>query len=462
MMFETTLSSRMQMALRRLTGKGYLTENDILDALKEIRRALLEADVHLSVIKTFTEQVKEQALGEKIIKGLNPAQQVVKIVTDTLTKTLGEKTAYVSYQPSGLTVMMLIGLQGSGKTTSIVKLAKTLRDTDKKKVLLVAADIYRPAAIEQLKVLGQSIDIDVFEKGQTDVDTIIKEALVYAKTHAFDVMLIDTAGRLSIDEMLLDELKRIKTLTSPSEILLTIDAMTGQDAANIAKNFHEAIVATGVLLTKLDGDTRGGAALSVSSVAQIPIKFQASGEKIEMLEVFHPDRMASRILGMGDVMSLVEKASEAVSEDDAKNLMSKIQNNTFNYNDLKKQFKMIQRMGSIQKVVGLIPGLGKQASQVDDKPLKEMGIIIDSMTLKERKDPTLIDQSSKRRERIAKGSGLSVAAVNRLRDAFNKQKMMMKQMMSMDPSQLNNFKPQQMQQPKMKKGKGKNKGRFKY
>ena len=462
MMFETTLSSRMQMALRRLTGKGYLNEDDILEALKEIRRALLEADVHLSVIKSFTEQVKEQALGEKIIKGLNPAQQVVKIVTDTLTKTLGDHTSYISYNPNGLSVMMLIGLQGSGKTTSIAKLAKTIHETEQKKVLLVAADVYRPAAIEQLKILGKSIQIDVFEKGQSDVDLIVKEALEYAKMNTYDVMLIDTAGRLSIDEVLLDELKRIKAITSPTEILLTIDAMTGQDAANTAKNFHDAIQATGVLLTKLDGDTRGGAALSVSSVANIPIKFQASGEKIEILEVFHPDRMASRILGMGDVMSLVEKASEAVSEDDAKNLMTKIQNNTFNYNDLKKQFKMIQKMGSIQKVIGLIPGLGKQASQVDDKPIKEMSIIIDSMTLKERKDPTLIDQSSKRRERLARGSGLSVAAVNRLRDAFNKQKTMMKQMMSMDPSQLQQFKPQHMQQPKVKKGKGKHKGRFKY
>jgi signal recognition particle subunit SRP54 len=461
-MFETTLSSRMQMALRRLTGKGYLTEDDIVETLKEIRRALLEADVHLSVIKKFTEQIQTQALGEKIIKGLNPAQQVIKIVTDTLTKTLGDQTAYVSYQPSGLTVMMLIGLQGSGKTTSIVKLAKTIRDSENKKVLLVAADIYRPAAIEQLKILGQSINVEVFEKGQINVDIIIKEALLYAKKHEVDVMLIDTAGRLSIDESLLDELKRIKKMTSPTEILLTIDAMTGQDAAQTAKNFHDAIHATGVLLTKLDGDTRGGAALSVSSVANIPIKFQATGEKIETLEVFHPDRMASRILGMGDVMSLVEKASEAVSEDDAKDLISKIQNNTFNYQDLKKQFKMIQRMGSIQKVVGLIPGLGKQASQVDDAPLKEMSVIIDSMTLQERKNPSLIDQSSKRRERLAKGSGLSVAAVNRLRDAFNKQKMMMKQMMSMDPSDMNTFKPHHIQQPKIKKGKGKHKGRFKY
>lgn len=461
-MFETTLSSRMQMALRRLTGKGFLTENDIVETLKEIRRALLEADVHLSVIKKFTESIQTQALGEKIIKGLNPAQQVIKIVTDTLTKALGDQTAYLSYQPNGLTVMMLIGLQGSGKTTSIAKLAKTIRDSENKKVLLVAADIYRPAAIEQLKILGQSIDIDVFEKGQMDVDTIIKEALIYAKKHEIDVMLIDTAGRLSIDEALLDELKRIKKMTSPTEILLTIDAMTGQDAAQTAKNFHEAIHATGVLLTKLDGDTRGGAALSVSSVANIPIKFQASGEKIETLEVFHPDRMASRILGMGDVMSLVEKASEAVSEDDAKDLMSKIQNNTFDYQDLKKQFKMIHRMGSIQKVVGFIPGLGKKASQVDDTPLKEMSVIIDSMTLQERKNPSLIDQSSKRRERLARGSGLSVAAVNRLRDAFNKQKMMMKQMMSMDPSDMTKFKPQHMQQPKLKKGKGKHKGRFKY
>ena len=461
-MFETTLSSRLQMALRRLSGKGYLNEDDITSTLKEIRRALLEADVHLSVIKSFTDHVKENALGEKIIKGLNPGQQVAKVVNDTLVSILGEKTSYVSYQPSGLTVMMLIGLQGSGKTTSIAKLAKTIKTSENKKVLLVAADIYRPAAIDQLKVLGQSIQVDVFEKGQMDVYVIVKEALIYAKAHHYDVVLIDTAGRLSIDTALLDELKMIKEMTSPTEILLTVDAMTGQDAAITAKNFHEHIQATGAILTKLDGDTRGGAALSISSVASIPIKFQASGEKIEILEVFHPDRMASRILGMGDVMSLVEKASEAASEDDAKDLMTKIQNNTFNYIDLKKQFKMIKRMGSIQKVMGLIPGLSKQAAQVDDKPLKEMSVLIDSMTIKERKEPSLIDQSSKRRERIARGSGLSVAAVNRVRDELNNQRKMMKHMMSMDPSNMSNLNPNQFQPSKIKKGKGKNKGRFKY
>ncbi|MGA0351694.1 MAG: signal recognition particle protein [Acholeplasmataceae bacterium] len=462
-MFETTLSSRMQMALRRVTGKGLLTEEDITLVLKEIRRALLEADVHLTVIKSFTEKVKEQALGIKILKGLNPGQQVVKVVNETLTEVMGSASEGLTYEAQGLTTMMLMGLQGSGKTTAISKLAKWIKEKANKKVLLVAADVQRPAAIEQLHILGQSIQVDVFDQGQIAAIDVVKKAFIYAKEKQFDVMLVDTAGRLSIDTSLMEELQAIQSLIKPTEVLLTIDAMTGQDAANTAKLFHEAVHATGAILTKLDGDTRGGAALSIREVSSIPIKFMSTGETLDTLDVFHPDRMASRILGMGDVLSLVEKASDAVDEDDAKNMMEKLQSGSFNYNDMKKQFKMMNRMGSLSKIAGMIPGLGKQATQIDDKPMKEMSIIIDSMTKEERKNPELIDRSSRRRDRIAKGSGLSVAAVNRLRTAFERQQKMMKQMMQIDPNKLSSMNPNQMMPTiKQKKGKGKHKGRFKY
>lgn len=462
-MFETTLSSRMQMALRRVTGKGLLTEEDITLVLKEIRRALLEADVHLTVIKSFTEKVREQALGIKILKGLNPGQQVVKVVNETLTEVMGSASEGLTYEAQGLTTMMLMGLQGSGKTTVISKLAKWIKEKANKKVLLVAADVQRPAAIEQLHILGQSIQVDVFDQGQIAAIDVVKKAFIYAKEKQFDVMLVDTAGRLSIDTSLMEELQAIQSLIKPTEVLLTIDAMTGQDAANTAKLFHEAVHATGAILTKLDGDTRGGAALSIREVSSIPIKFMSTGETLDTLDVFHPDRMASRILGMGDVLSLVEKASDAVDEDDAKNMMERLQSGTFNYNDMKKQFKMMNRMGSLSKIAGMIPGLGKQATQIDDKPMKEMSIIIDSMTKEERKNPELIDRSSRRRDRIAKGSGLSVAAVNRLRTAFERQQKMMKQMMQIDPNKLSSMNPNQMMPTiKQKKGKGKHKGRFKY
>lgn len=462
-MFETTLSSRMQMALRRVTGKGLLTEEDITLVLKEIRRALLEADVHLTVIKSFTEKVREQALGIKILKGLNPGQQVVKVVNETLTEVMGSASEGLTYEAQGLTTMMLMGLQGSGKTTVISKLAKWIKEKANKKVLLVAADVQRPAAIEQLHILGQSIQVDVFDQGQIAAIDVVKKAFIYAKEKQFDVMLVDTAGRLSIDTSLMEELQVIQSLIKPTEVLLTIDAMTGQDAANTAKLFHEAVHATGAILTKLDGDTRGGAALSIREVSSIPIKFMSTGETLDTLDVFHPDRMASRILGMGDVLSLVEKASDAVDEDDAKNMMERLQSGTFNYNDMKKQFKMMNRMGSLSKIAGMIPGLGKQATQIDDKPMKEMSIIIDSMTKEERKNPELIDRSSRRRDRIAKGSGLSVAAVNRLRTAFERQQKMMKQMMQIDPNKLSSMNPNQMMPTiKQKKGKGKHKGRFKY
>lgn len=462
-MFETTLSSRMQMALRRVTGKGLLTEQDIQGVLKEIRRALLEADVHLTVIKSFTEKVKERALGTKIMKGLNPGQQVVKIVNETLTEIMGSSQSSLTFEPQGLTTMMLMGLQGSGKTTAISKLAKWIRDKEQKKVLLVAADVMRPAAIEQLHILGKSIQIDVFDLGQINALDVVKNAYKHAKENAYDVMLIDTAGRLSIDDALMKELQEIKVIIKPSEILLTVDAMTGQDAANTAKLFHDALNATGAILTKLDGDTRGGAALSIREVSSIPIKFMSTGETLETLDVFHPDRMASRILGMGDVLSLVEKATDAVDEDDAKNIMEKLQSGSFNYNDMKKQFKMMSRMGSLNKIAGMIPGLGKQASQIDDKPMKEMSILIDSMTKEERKNPELIDRSSKRRDRIARGAGLTVSAVNRLRTAFDRQQKMMKSMMNMDPKKMASMNPNQaIPSFKQKKGKGKNKGRFRY
>jgi signal recognition particle subunit SRP54 len=356
---------------------------------------------------------------------------------------------------------MLVGLQGSGKTTTVAKLAGFIKKDLSKKVLLVALDIYRPAAIEQLHILGKSIQAEVFDKGLNDPVKTTKEAIAYAKANGFDVVILDTAGRQSIDLVLMDELKDIKKEAKPNEILLTVDSMTGQDAAVTTKNFNDALGITGAILTKLDGDSRGGAALSITMVSKTPIKFMTSGEDLKSIEAFHPDRIADRILGMGDVMTLVEKATEAVSEDDAKNIMEKIQNNTFNYNDLRSQLKMMKKMGSLKSIASLIPGLGKSLSQVDDKPLKEMEIIMQSMTKDERLDPSLIDKSSKRRERIAKGSGLPVSAVNQMRQSFDRQKQMMKQMMHMDPNDISKMKPEAFA-PKIKKGKGKNKGRFKY
>ena len=460
-MFDTTLGSRMQMALRRLTGKGTLSEEDIELALKEIRRGLLEADVHLSVIKAFTERVKSEALGIKIIKGLNPGQQVVKVVKDTLMDIMGTTNTSLVYEINKPSIFMFVGLQGSGKTTTVAKLASLIQKDQTKKILLVALDIYRPAAIEQLHILGKKIGVEVFDKGQQNPIKTAKEALIYAKEHSFNVIMLDTAGRLSIDETLMTELKDIQAEVKPTEILLTIDSMTGQDAAVTAKNFHDVLHITGAIITKLDGDTRGGAAVSVTMVSNTPIKFMTSGEDLKSIEVFHPDRMAERILGMGDVMTLVEKATDAVSEDDAKNIMEKIKNNTFNYNDLKAQLKMMHKMGSLKSIASLIPGLGKSLQNVDDKPLKEMEIIMQSMTKEERLKPELIDMSSRRRERIAKGSGLPVSSVNQLRQSFDRQKKMMKQMLTMDPNDLSQLKPETFA-PKAKLGKGKNKGRFKF
>jgi signal recognition particle subunit SRP54 len=465
-MAENSLSSRLQMAMRRLTGRGYLTENDIDEMMREVRLSLLEADVNFKVVKSFIANIKEKAVGEKILKGLNPGQQVVKIVHDELKRVMGEDAEGISYNLSGMTTIMTMGLQGSGKTTAIGKLAVYIRKNEKKNVLLIAADVYRPAAIEQLQTIGKQIGVEVFEKGLIDARDIVKQGLAYAKEKKFDVVIIDTAGRLHIDEKMMQELIDVKAIAKPNEILLTVDAMTGQDAANICKSFHDQLQATGAILTKLDGDTRGGAALSIKEVSGIPIKFASSGEKMDAFEVFHPERMASRILGMGDVLTLIEKATDAIDEDEAKNMMEKLMSDSFNYNDLMKQFKMIKRMGSVSKILGFLPGAGqmKQAmNQVDDKQFDKMSSLISSMTEAERKDPKLIDSSSRRRERIAKGSGMSVADLNRLRQALDAQKKMMKQMMNMDERQLESLQKNPsklMANQKVKKGKGKGKGQF--
>ena len=473
------LSSRLQMALRRVTGRGTLTEKDIDEMLREVRLSLLEADVNYRVVKEFLANIKVQAMGEKILKGLNPGQQVVKIVRDELKRVLGDETQEVTFKINGTTVLMTCGLQGAGKTTAIGKMALHYRKIKKSKPCLIAADVYRPAAIDQLKQIGKQLDVPVFEMGvNTPVAKIVKEGLKFAKDNGYDLVIIDTAGRLHINEELMDELKDVKKISNPDEILLTVDAMTGQDAINVAKAFHEALGVTGVILTKLDGDTRGGAALSIKAVTDVPIKLMSTGEHLDELEVFHPDRMAERILGMGDMLTLIENATQNISEEEAANMFERMTSENFNYNDLLKQMKMIKRMGSLSKILGFLPGVGKikdAINNVDDKQLDFIKVIIDSMTKEERSNPELIDRSSRRRERIAKGSGRSVTEVNKLRQMLEQQRKMAKQMANINPekaermaSQLENgnfagLKSAMGQpQPYVHKGKGKNKGGFRF
>jgi len=457
------LADRLQMSLRRVTGRGRLTENDITEMMKEIRLSLLEADVNYKVVKEFTAEIKDKALNQKILSGLNPGQQVVKVVHEELKELMGVEVPLVF--DSQLTTFMLVGLQGAGKTTHVGKLAKYLRDKEGKKPLLVACDIYRPAAIEQLKTLGNQLNIEVFEMGQEKPLKIAKEALKYAKDNSFDLVIIDTAGRLHIDDEMMNELVEIKKLCNPTEVLLTVDAMTGQDAVNVAQSFHEKLSVTGCILTKLDGDTRGGAALSIRKVTGVPIKFSGTGEKLDEIEVFHGDRMASRILGMGDVVTLVEKVTENIDEDEAMGLVEKMMSAKFNYNDMLKQFKMMKRMGSMGKILGMMPGMNKLkgvTENVDDSKFKQMEVIIGSMTKEERKNPELLDRSSRRRSRIAKGSGATPADVNRLRQALDAQKQMAKRMGG-NPANLNQNMNMQslMQQPARKsRGKGRNKRRW--
>ena len=439
MAFEN-LTSRFQMALRRLTGKAKLTENDIDEMMREVRLSLLEADVNYKVVKEFTEEVKTLAMGEKILKGLNPDQQVVKIVNDELTKLMGSEASELNLADD-LSIILMVGLQGAGKTTTAGKLANLIRKTNNKKPLLVAADIYRPAAIEQLQTVGKQLDIEVFEMGKTDPTKIVKEALDYARKNEFNLVIIDTAGRLHIDNQMMDEIKTIAKITKPQEILLTVDAMTGQDAVNVAETFNEALDITGCILTKLDGDTRGGAALSIRKVTGVPIKFAGTGEKLQEIEVFHPERMASRILGMGDVLSLIEKATEEIDETEAMNMMEKMMSGNFNYNDLLKQMKMIKRMGKFSGILKMLPGMGQLADmdKVDDKQLVFIEAIISSMTKEERKDPDLLNKSSSRRNRIARGSGRSTTEVNRLISMLEKQSKLMRRMAGMNPNNVENM-----------------------
>lgn len=460
MAFES-LTDRLQGALKKVTGRGRLTETDIETMMREVRLSLLEADVNYKVVKEFTNEVKEQALGERVLKSLTPGQQVVKIVHEELKKLMGDDAEGLSFKINGITVFMMVGLQGAGKTTHTGKLALYTRKKYNKKPLLVAADIYRPAAVDQLVTIGKQLNIPVFEKGvNARPQDIVREALQYAKEHQHDLVIIDTAGRLHINEELMQELQDIKDLVKPDEILLTVDAMTGQDAVNVAKSFHDQLNVTGVILTKLDGDTRGGAALSIRKVTGVPIKFMGLGEKLDQMEVFHPERMASRILGMGDVLTLIEKAQDAIDEEEAALMAKKFQSNKFDYNDFLKQLRMIKRLGSLKGILKLIPGVGSQLKnvEIDERQLVYIEAIVNSMTEEERRNPDLINAS--RKQRIAKGSGRDLAEVNGLTKRFEEMRKTMHKMMNMDPRQIERMMqgggmPQTGVKPSQGKGKGK-------
>lgn len=468
-----SLSSRLQMGLRRITGRGKLNENDIEEMLREVRLSLLEADVNYKVVKKFLADIKEEAMGEKILKGLNPGQQVVKIVREELRKTLGSEVTELNFKSSGMTIVMAVGLQGAGKTTAVGKMALFYRKKLKKKPFMIAADIYRPAAVDQLVTLGKQIDVPVFEMGtKVKAEKIVEEGLKAAKEAGANFVLIDTAGRLQIDDDMMQELINVKDIAKPDEILLTVDAMAGQDAVNVALSFHEKLDVTGIILTKLDGDTRGGAALSIKEMTGIPIKIMSTGEKLDAMEIFYPDRLADRILGMGDVLSLIDNVTENIDEDEMKSMAERMASDSFNYNDMLKQFKMIKRMGSISKILGFLPGMGKiksAMSNVDDNALDKIECIIFSMTEKERKHPELIDKDFKRRERIAKGSGRSIQEVNKLRESLQNMKATMKKMNGMSETDAKRMQAQMANgnynafaPTKVKKGKGKGKGNFRY
>ena len=421
------LSGKLNSVFGRLKGHGKLNEKDIKDAMREVRMALLDADVNYKVAKDFVAKVSERAIGAQVMESLTPAQQVIDIVHSELIALMGSETARINFPSKPPCVIMMCGLQGAGKTTHCAKLAKYLI-AQNRRPLLVACDVYRPAAIEQLKIVGQNAGAHVFEMGQGDPVKIAKEGIRHAKDNGFDVVLLDTAGRLHIDEALMDELKNIKAEVNPSEILLVVDSMTGQDAVNVAESFNNALDITGVILTKLDGDTRGGAALTVLAITGKPVKFNGIGEKRDDLEPFHPDRMASRILGMGDVLTLIDKAKTAIDEKEAAKAMQKMQQNKFDLNDLYAQFEQIEKMGSIHSLINMIPGVAGKVKEedIDEKKMPRTKAIISSMTPKEREKPSIID--AKRKRRIAAGSGTSVEEVNQLLRQFEQIQKMMKQM----------------------------------
>ncbi|MBO4338939.1 MAG: signal recognition particle protein [Clostridiales bacterium] len=420
------LSDRLEATFKRLRSKGSLNEADVKEAMRDVRLALLEADVNYKVAKDFTQRVTERAIGAKVMESLTPAQMVVKIVNEELTELMGGTQSRLTSAPHPPTVVMMCGLQGSGKTTHCAKIAKKLK-SENHRPLLVACDIYRPAAIKQLQVVGEQVGVPVFEMGTENPVTIAKEAVKLAKDHGYDYVFLDTAGRLHIDEELMNELKNIKSEVKPHEILLVVDAMLGQDAVTVASAFNEALGIDGLVLTKLDGDTRGGAALSARAVTGKPIKFVGTGEKLDELDYFYPDRMASRILGMGDVLSLIEKAEQTLDEKKALELEEKLRKNKFDLNDWLEQIQQVRKMGSMKDILGMLPGMGKMKDvDIDEKQFDRIQAIILSMTPKERSNPDIINPSRKRR--IAAGCGMQVEDVNRLLSQFRQMQKVFKQL----------------------------------
>ena len=424
-MFEN-LSERLERSFKILKGEGRITEINVAETLKDVRRALLDADVNYKVAKTFTDTVKQKALGQNVLTAIKPQQLMVKIVHDELAELMGGETTDMNLKGHPAIILMA-GLNGAGKTTMSGKLAKLLHDKRQKNPLLAACDTFRPAAMEQLRVLGEQVGVPVhLEEGATDPVQVAKNAIQHAKAQGFDVVIIDTAGRQAVDEELMQQIQDIRDATQPDEILFVVDAMTGQDAVNTAKEFNDRLDYTGVILTKLDGDTRGGAALSIRSVVNKPIKFVGTGEKMEALDPFHPSRMADRILGMGDIVSLVERAQEQYDEEEARRLERKIQKNQFDFNDFYGQIQQIKKMGSVKDLVGMIPGVGKAVKDldIDDNAFKNIEAIILSMTPKERSHPECLNTS--RRQRLAKGSGTNIQEVNKLIKQFDQTRKMMK------------------------------------
>ena len=426
-MFDS-LSNKLERAFKVLKGQGQITELNVADTVKEIRRALIDADVNYKTAKEFTSRIKEKALGQNVLKSISPGQLMIKITNEELTKLMGSESVALNTQGSP-SIILMAGLQGSGKTTHSGKLAKYLTEKKHKKTLLVACDVYRPAAIDQLHVLGEQLGIEVFSnKEEKNPVQIAKDAIKYAKGNNFHAVIVDTAGRLAVDEIMMNEIEEIKKAINPQEILFVVDSMTGQDAVNTAKTFDERLDFTGVILTKLDGDTRGGAAISIKAVVNKPIKFIGTGEKMDALDAFHPSRMADRILGMGDVVSLVEKVQEHFDEEEAKKLQAKIAKNNFDFNDFLGQLQQIKKMGNVQDLMGMIPGVGKQIKDADIDENAFVGIeaIILSMTPHERENPKVLNGT--RKQRIAKGSGSSIQEVNKLMKQFAETSKMMQMM----------------------------------
>lgn len=441
MAFES-LADRLQATMKKIRGKGKVSEADVKQMAREVRLALLEADVNFKVVKSFVKRVQERAVGQEVMKSLTPGQQVIKVVQEELTELMGGEQTKLNLALKPPTVILFVGLQGAGKTTSAAKLANYIRKTHNKTPLMIAADIYRPAAIKQLQTLGSQLDIPVFSLGdQVSPVEIVRQGLEQADAKHNDLVLIDTAGRLHVDDALMDELEQIKAVSHPDEIFLVVDAMTGQDAVNVANTFNERLDLTGVIMTKLDGDTRGGAALSIRSVTGKPIKFVGMGEKMDALEPFHPDRMASRILGMGDVLSLIEKAQASVDAEQAKEMEQKLRSVSFTLDDFLSQIGQIRKMGPLQDLLSMMPGASKlkgmKNMQIDEKKIDQVEAMIRSMTVQEKNDPDIINAS--RRKRIALGSGTSIADVNRLLKQFKDMKKMMKQFMGKGKKRSNPF-----------------------